>query len=101
MIRGFDGMFDVRKLMNQEEELSLDDDNETLIDKLIAAKRLLIADYHVVTTIEGLEAEEAGFYRRGPFVFYAPYVLFYRFRLRLRHCVIYLFYRSGPFLGAP
>ena len=72
-------MFDVHKLTDLE-ELSVDDDNETLLEKLIAAKRLLIADYHVITTIEGLEAEEGGFYRRGQFVFYAPYVLFYRLR---------------------
>ena len=55
-------MFDVHKFSDLE-ELSVDDDNETLIEKLIAAKRLLIADYHVLTTIEGLEAEEGGFYQ--------------------------------------
>ena len=79
MIRGFDGMFDVHKLTDLE-ELSVDDDNETLIEKLIVTKRLLIADYHVLTTIEGLEAEEGGFYQHPLTnnVFYAPYVLFYR-----------------------
>ena len=56
-------MFDVHKLMDQE-ELSVDDDNETLIEKLIAAKRILIADYRVVTTIESLEAEEGGYKSR-------------------------------------
>ena len=72
-------MFNVEKYMDQD-GLSVDDDNETLIEKLIAAKRILIADYDVVTTIEGLEAEEGGFYRHpnGKFVFYAPYVLFCR-----------------------
>ena len=73
----FSEMFNVEKYMDQD-GLSLDDDNETLIEKLIAAKRLLIADYHVVTTIESLEVEDGGFYRHpnGKFVFYAPYVLF-------------------------
>ena len=73
-------MFDVHKSTDLE-ELSVEDENETLVEKLIAAKRLLIADYHEVTTIEGLDVEEGGFYQRGPFVFYAPYVLFYRLRL--------------------
>ena len=82
MASRFSEMFNVEKYKDQD-GLSLDDDNETLIEKLIVAKRILIADYHVVTTVESLEAEEGGFYRHpnGKFVFYAPYVLFCRLEL--------------------
>jgi len=50
-------------------------DLQTLIDQ----KRLLIADYHELATIHNLPAEPQGHFRHKdrPFIFYAPYVLFY------------------------